>query len=164
MRLTITLCLLFCITSVHASDGLISDLQVNLKTLDENKVLKLSYNFEGCYGPYHHGTITFEYKQGKLHFLHENFNDKGESGIAQAGSFTRQTLQDVLDKMRTKNSSEIFGNVINYQIEVDANIVIRSADRITQRHFTTIFEPFSSVFDKEEKSIIPKISSGGFVH
>ena len=144
--------------------SVVEDLAAEIAILDDGEHLLLEYTFEGCFGPYHHGTVFVESKNGALHYLTKSFDDKNKPGISQAGKYEKEELLALLEKAREKNSNTVFGNAISYRLSRDEQEILRNDDHIEQRHFIELFQPFTSIFPPKNKDIIPKISSGGFVH
>ncbi len=146
------------------SNDIISDLEKAINTLDHKEQATITYNFEGCYGPYQHGTITLTRSADTLFFHEKNFDDKGKEGISQSGYLLYNQIEKSLDQLRNERSKEILGNRINYSIE-SPNETLKGSSDIQQRHFVNIFHPFTNVFPEEEKKeILPGVRTGGFVH
>ena len=164
MRLTLLFLACFLMTTAAFAEGIISDLRSEIENLQQGEMVLLEYTFEGCYGPYHHGSITIEMKNDKLEYLTKSYDHRNKEGISQAGSYERQQLVQLLNKAEDQTSSEVFGNAISYRLSDGHGELYSGADRIEQRHFISLFEPFTSIIPKEQKDIVPKISSGGFVH
>ncbi len=164
MRKTLLFLLGLTLPIMVLAEGLINDLRSEINNLQEGDVVMLEYTFEGCYGPYHHGSITIEMKNGNLEYLTKSYNHQNKEGISQAGSYEPNQLHKLLNQAESKSSSTVFGNAISYRLSSSGEELATGADRIEQRHFIGLFEPFTSVFSKEQPDIVPKISSGGFVH
>ena len=147
-----------------SSFSLVEDVSDHLSAMETGDELLFEYSFEGCYGPYHHGTIHFTAEHDTIHYLEKSFDDKGDQGISQSGKYHREDLLDLLAKSKERNSKEILGNTITYRISRDGVEMTKGADRIEQRHFIEIFHPFSNVFPISKTSVIPGLKTGGFVH
>ena len=146
------------------SFSVIDDLHDHLAGIDEGETLNLEYSFEGCYGPYHHGRIDLRYMSDTIYFVQKSFDDKGEEGLTQSGKYQRSQLLDLLKQSVRSKSKEILGNTITYRITINNQERLKGADRIEQRHFIEIFQPFSSVFSNDQNPVIPGLKTGGFVH
>lgn len=164
MRTTLLCTILMALVFTVKGEGIIDDFQNEIAALDEGDQIVLEYTFEGCYGPYHHGSISVVKKAGKLEYLTKSFNHKNVEGLSQAGKYEPEQLQELLIQAKNKTSSTVFGNAISYRLSDGKDEILRGADRIEQRHFIELFEPFTSIFKEDQKSIIPKVSSGGFVN
>ena len=144
--------------------AVIEDLTDQVVQMQEGDVLKMEYNFEGCFGPYHHGSIEMELSADTVYYLSSSFDDKGEQPLNQAGKYHRDQLIKMLKKAQKKKSSEVLGNTISYRLISNGDTTVEGADKIEQRHFIELYHPFSSIFIPKSADIIPKVSSGGFVH
>ncbi len=164
MRILICLFLFNISGQVLGQESVIEDLRTEVSAMEEGSKLLLEYTFSGCYGPYHHGTIAMTLVGGALEYLSSSFDDKNQPGIAQAGSYTIKQLERLLRKAASHSSSKIYGNAITYRLSSRGEEILVGADHIEQRHFIEIFQPFTSIFPKDAPDIIPKVSSGGFVH
>jgi hypothetical protein len=146
------------------SFSVIPDLRDHLAGLNDGDKLSFEYSFEGCYGPYHHGRIDFNAVADTIFYTEKSYDDKGQEGLSQSGKYERSRLLDLLTQSEKTKSEEIYRNTITYLISINADEKLRGADRIEQRHFIGIFQPFSSVFQKEQNKVIPGLQTGGFVH
>ncbi|MBK8504914.1 MAG: hypothetical protein IPL46_23480 [Saprospiraceae bacterium] len=146
------------------SFSVIADLQDHLAGLEDGDQLSFEYSFEGCYGPYHHGRIDFNSISDTIFYTEKSYDDKGKEGLSQSGKYERSRLLDLLRHAEKTKSKEIYGNTITYRIAINTNEIRRGADRIEQRHFIEIFQPFTSVFSKGRNTVIPGLKTGGFVH
>ena len=146
------------------SFNLIDDLTTQLLTMQEEENILVTYTFEGCYGPYHHGTIDMHLKNDTIYFVERSYDDQGKKELTQSGRYHREHLIDKLNQASKKKSPEILGNRINYRISKGNELVSETWDRIEQQHFIDIFRPFSSVFTKRGSELLPGLKKGGFVH
>ena len=164
MRLFLYLMIVSISLPLQAQESIIGDLRTEVANLEDGSKLLLEYTFEGCYGPYHHGTVALSCDRGVIEYLSSSFDHQNQPGIAQSSSYSKEALLKLLHEAQSKQSSKVFGNAISYRISTRGHELLRGADRIEQRHFIQLFEPFTSVFPKKQDDIVPKISSGGFVH
>ncbi|MCB0689087.1 MAG: hypothetical protein KDC53_21260 [Saprospiraceae bacterium] len=146
------------------SFNVISDLKEELADLNEGQTLHLEYSFEGCYGPYHHGSVRFNMEDGVVLFQERNFDEKGKEGISQSGKYPLDVLIEKLTSAQEHKSTEVLGASINYQIKENGHVVGEGVDRMDQAHFIEIFRPFSSLIKDRQSSTIPGLKNGGFVH
>ncbi len=143
--------------------SVIEDLSEQVQYLDEGDIAIMDYQFRGCYGPYHRGTIELQLVGDEVHYTSRSFDDKGKQALAQAGKYKRKYLIKLLEEAAKEQRSEVYGNTIEYKISASNRATLDGADKIEQRHFIEIFEPFTSIFKPKEQDIIPRVSSGGFV-
>ncbi len=148
---------------IFQSFTLMEDLTDHIRGMGDEDTILFEYSFEGCFGPYHHGSIEFTLKQDTIHYHEKNFDDKGEESVSQSGTYAKSDLLRLLRKADEKQSSEIFGNTITFQITDSEGEVTKGADHIVQRHFIEIFHPLSNVF-RADQPRIPGLKNGGFVH
>ncbi len=146
------------------SFGVVDDLRDHIGGMEPGETMLLEYSFEGCYGPYHHGTIEMRLENDTVYFVEKSFDHDGRNAIIQSGKYHREQLLNLLQKTSRKNSSEIYGNTITYRLSTSAGEIITGADRIEQRHFIELFHPFTSIFSLDEKEVIPGLKTGGFKH
>lgn len=158
------LLLLFLAGFLFYSFDLVEDLKHHLMKLRDGDQLMLTYSFEGCFGPYHHGTIDFEFRNDSIYFVEKNYDEKGRLQLTQAGRYLRTSLCELLEQASAKNSPEILGNVINYQLSQGDRVLLKSADRIEQQHFVEIFRPLGKIFSVKDKGPLPGLRRGGFTH
>ena len=144
--------------------SVILDLADEIAVMQEGDQLHLGYTFEGCYGPYHRGSFDLTMLEDTVHFVSKSYDGDSKEPFVEAGKYHRDRLGALLDEASKEQSTEILGNVINYQISSHGQIHQKGTDRIAQRHFIELFHPFTSLFKSKEDFVIPKISSGGFVH
>jgi hypothetical protein len=151
-------------TLLLMSFGVVDDLRDHIEGMEQGKEMLLEYSFEGCYGPYHHGTIEMRLENDTVYFVEKSYDHQGENAITQAGKYHRERLLDLLQKAQKRNSGEIYGNTITYRISSGSGEVMTGADRIEQRHFIELFHPFTSIFPSNGKEVIPGLKTGGFKH
>jgi len=161
-RISILLMVFACVSSVGFA-SVIEDLSEQIVDLRDGDIAILDYQFRGCYGPYHRGTIEMQLVGDEIHYTSRSFDDKGNQALAQAGKYKRKYLIKLLDEAAKEQRSEVYGNTIEYKINASNRPTLDGADKIEQRHFIEIFEPFTSIFKPKEQDIIPRVSSGGFV-
>lgn len=159
----LSLILLLSTSFLAWSGDIIKDIENCISALQHGEEATVTYNFEGCYGPYHHGTITLTRSKDTLFFHEQNFDDKGTEGISQSGFLLYSQIEKSLNLLQNKPAKEILGNRINYTIK-KPNETIKGNSDIQQRHFVNIFHPFTNVFPEEKKEILPGVRTGGFVH
>ncbi len=143
--LLIILCSLLYLGQAQAS-GIFSSLIGQIENLHDGDRLLVEYSFEGCFGPYHHGSIEMILKGDSIHFLERSFDHNDREGISQSGKYERTDLIKLLEKKGEQRSSEIYGNVLNYRFILDGQLLEKGADRIEQRHFISLFQPLTSIF------------------
>ena len=165
MKRTITffICINLGLVNLFAG-AVIEDLIDQVGHLHSGDVLKMEYNFAGCFGPYHHGSIEMELIEDTVYFLSSSFDEKGGQPFNQSGKYQRDQLLQLLKKTLSRKSTEVLGNTISYRIILNDNMVVEGADKIEQRHFIELFHPFSNIFQKRTPDFIPNINNGGFVH
>lgn len=144
--------------------AVIEDLTDQVVQMRDGDILKMEYNFAGCFGPYHHGSIEMELRADTVYYLSSSFDEKGKQPFNQAGKYHHEYLIKLLKKAQKKKSSEVLGNTISYRLISNGDVTVEGADKIEQRHFIELYHPFSSIFKPKSADIVPKVSSGGFVH
>ncbi|NND31034.1 MAG: hypothetical protein HKN76_00495 [Saprospiraceae bacterium] len=165
MKRTITFCIFIAIGLPNLFAGaVIEDLTDQILQMRNGDLLKMEYNFAGCFGPYHHGSIEMEMKADTIYYLSSSFDDKGKQPFNQSGKYHRDQLIKMLKKAQKQKSNEVLGNTISYRLISNGDIAVEGADKIEQRHFIELFHPFSNIFQKKTPDLIPKINNGGFVH
>ncbi len=147
-----------------SSFTVIEDLSDQISGMKEGDKMMLEYSFEGCYGPYHHGTIDMSFKNDTIFYVEKSFDHTGKNAITQAGRYDRKQLLDLLRQAGKKKSDEVLGNTITYRISSGSMEILKGADRIEQRHFIELFHPFTSIFPPAQEEVIPGLKTGGFVH
>ncbi len=150
--------------SSMSAGNIVEELQDRLSTLPDRQQIVLTYTFEGCYGPYHHGEIEFWRTGDTIKYIHSSFDDQGKQPFNQAGKYGRADLLHLLAEKKTELASTIYGNKINYRLADASGDGVEGADRIEQRKFIALFQPLLHVFGTEDKMPIPKLRTGGFVH
>lgn len=147
-----------------SSFTIIEDLSDQVSGMKEGDKMLLEYSFEGCYGPYHHGTIDMSFKNDTIFYVEKSFDHTGKNPITQAGKYERSKLLHLLNQAGKKKSDEVLGNTITYRLSSDSREILKGADRIEQRHFIELFHPFTSIFPPAQEEVIPGLKTGGFVH
>ncbi|MDH3649419.1 MAG: hypothetical protein OEQ53_07030 [Saprospiraceae bacterium] len=165
MTKAITL-LLFLATTLTPGNArsIIEVLQDQIREMKESDKLQLDYVFQGCFGPYHHGTIAMELRSDTVYFTHQSKDDKNENPLAESGKYHQDRILELLATASSKRSSAVYGNEIGYTIHAEKRELSKGTDQIEQRHFIGLFQPFSTIFHNEQDEIIPKLRMGGFVH
>ncbi len=151
------------IVSLPAS-SVIEDLMEQVDRMAENDKITLDYTFEGCFGPYHHGRIKMVLKADTIYYINHSYDGNNTEPLSQAGKYQKNHLMELLEAEKKKAASTVIGNTIDYKIKSDEEEITHGSDHIEQRNFIELFHPLTSIFKPEKKSIIPKLSSGGFVH
>lgn len=147
-----------------SANSVVSALKEQIMEMKEGDRLKFEYAFQGCYGPYHHGSITMTLENDTVYFNHESRDDKNQNPLNEAGRYHQDEILKLLIQTEKNRSSEVLGNKISYKLSNEKRQLIAGNDEIEQRHFLTIFRPFSSIFQLDSEEIIPGLRTGGFVH
>ena len=142
--------------------SILDDLQAHINMMQDGDQLTLSYAFEGCFGPYHHGRIEMEMKQGTIYYKNHSYADKKAKAFTQSGSYAKNVVVSKLASAAQNASKTIYGNRINYGID-DGHKVIKGSDSIEQSNFVKIFHPYSAFIKDQDEMVIPGLSTGGFV-
>ncbi len=143
---------------------ILDDLRDRIDLLENGDQITLTYTFEGCYGPYHHGEIEMSLVDDTIYYEHRSFDDQGKNPFVQSGKYDRLFLLNQLGKYIHESASTILGNKINYEITDDISKLVEGSDRIEHRKFVELFQPLVNVFGSDKESIVPKLRTGGFVH
>jgi len=142
--------------------SLLEDLQTHVHMMQDGDQLTLSYTFEGCFGPYHHGEIEMEMKGGTIHYKNHSYANKKTEAFTQSGNYTKRTLISKLESAAQNASKTIYGNRINYRID-DGHKASQGSDSIEHSEFVKIFHPYQTFLKDQDEMVIPGLSTGGFV-